>query len=192
MSDSLNTLSLQSIQGEDAWVSVIQKMDEAYADLVQSQVEVEQKNVELEEAKSFSDSIQSAMNDVLIVCDNDGVIEGVNRALTELVGESQPALIGRSLLTFIEQDYREQFQSFRARLQAQPIRDFEIEIQGKDGKVPLSVNCTARLNHRGKSVGMVLVGRALGELQRAYKELNTAHAELQIAQQRLIQSEKMA
>lgn len=192
MSDSLNTLSLQSIQGEDAWVSVIQKMDEAYADLVQSQVEVEQKNVELEEAKSFSDSIQSAMNDVLIVCDNDGVIEGVNRALTELVGESQQALIGRSLLTFIEQDYREQFQSFRARLQAQPIRDFEIEIQGKDGKVPLSVNCTARLNHRGKSVGMVLVGRALGELQRAYKELNTAHAELQIAQQRLIQSEKMA
>ncbi len=126
MSDSLNTLSLQSIQGEDAWVSVIQKMDEAYADLVQSQVEVEQKNVELEEAKSFSDSIQSAMNDVLIVCDNDGVIEGVNRALTELVGESQQALIGRSLLTFIEQDYREQFQSFRARLQAQPIRDFEI------------------------------------------------------------------
>ncbi len=96
MSDSLNTLSMQSIQGEDAWVSVIQKMDEAYADLVQSQVEVEQKNVELEEAKSFSDSIQSAMNDVLIVCDNDGVIEGVNRALTELVGESQQALIGRS------------------------------------------------------------------------------------------------
>lgn len=192
MSDSLNTLSLQSIQGEDAWVSVIQKMDEAYAELVQSQVEVEQKNVELEEAKSFSDSIQSAMNDVLIVCDNDGVIEGVNRALTELVGESQQALIGRSLLTFIEQDYREKFQSFRARLQAQPIRDFEIEIQGKDGKVPLSVNCTARLNHRGKIVGMVLVGRALGELQRAYKELNTAHAELQIAQQRLIQSEKMA
>ena len=146
MSDSLNTLSLQSIQGEDAWVSVIQKMDEAYADLVQSQVEVEQKNVELEEAKSFSDSIQSAMNDVLIVCDNDGVIEGVNRALTELVGESQQALIGRSLLTFIEQDYREKFQSFRARLQAQPIRDFEIEIQGKDGKVPLSVNCTASFN----------------------------------------------
>lgn len=192
MSDSLNTLSLQSIQSEDAWVSVIQKMDEAYADLVHSQVEVEQKNVELEEAKSFSDSIQSAMNDVLIVCDNDGVIEGVNRALTELVGETQEALIGRSLLTFIDEDYREKFQTFRARIQAQPIRDFEIEIHGKDGKVPLSVNCTARLNHRGKSVGMVLVGRALGELQRAYKELNTAHAELQIAQQRLIQSEKMA
>ena len=39
---------------------------------------------------------------------------------------------------------------------------------------------------------MVMVGRPLGELQKAYKELNQAHAELQLAQERLVQSEKMA
>ena len=192
MSDSLDFDPVQAIQNEDAWVSVIQKMDEAYADLVHSQVEVEEKNVELEEAKSFSDSIQSAMNDVLVVCDNDGIIEGVNRALTELVGESESALIGRSILTLIAPELHDKVQGFYERLRAQPLRDYELELQGKSGNVPLSVNCTARLNHRGKSVGMVLVGRPLGELQRAYKELNIAHAELQLAQQRLIQSEKMA
>lgn len=192
MTDSLDFDPVTTIQNEDAWVSVIQKMDEAYADLVHSQVEVEDKNVELEEAKSFSDSIQSAMNDVLIVCDNDGIIEGVNRALTELVGESESALIGRSILTFIAPELHDKVQAFRDRLRVQSVRDYELELQGKSGNVPLSVNCTARLNHRGKSVGMVLVGRPLGELQRAYKELNIAHAELQLAQQRLIQSEKMA
>ena len=64
---------------EDAWVSVIQKMDEAYADLVRYQVEVEEKNLELEENKQFFDSIQSSMSDVLIVCDHSGYIQRVNR-----------------------------------------------------------------------------------------------------------------
>ena len=41
-------------------------------------------------------------------------------------------------------------------------------------------------------IGMVMVGRPLGELQKAYKELNAAHAELKLAQERLVQSEKMA
>ena len=117
MTDALEIDPLTGIQSEDAWVSVIQKMDEAYADLVQSQVEVEQKNVELEEAKSFSDSIQSAMNDVLIVCDNAGNIEGVNRALTELVGQSQEALIGQPFLSLIAQDYHEKIQAFSQKLQ---------------------------------------------------------------------------
>ena len=69
---------------EDAWVSVIQKMDEAYADLVHYQVEIEEKNVELEENKLFFDSIESSMSDVLIVCDHNGCIQRINRALENL------------------------------------------------------------------------------------------------------------
>ena len=38
---------------KEAWVSVIQKMDEAYVDLVHYQVEIEDKNAELNEAKSY-------------------------------------------------------------------------------------------------------------------------------------------
>ncbi|MCU7808885.1 MAG: PAS domain-containing sensor histidine kinase, partial [Candidatus Thiodiazotropha sp. (ex Semelilucina semeliformis)] len=38
---------------ESAWIDVIQKMDKVYADLVHYQVELEQKNAELEEAQQF-------------------------------------------------------------------------------------------------------------------------------------------
>lgn len=76
MSDIQNPKDDPENISDDAWVSVIQKMDEAYADLVHTQVEVEQKNVELEEAKSFFDSIQSSMSDVLIVCGPNGEIQG--------------------------------------------------------------------------------------------------------------------
>jgi two-component system sensor histidine kinase HupT/HoxJ len=40
--------------------------------------------------------------------------------------------------------------------------------------------------------GLVITGRPLGELRKAYSELHQAHEELKTAQQQLIQSEKMA
>ncbi|MCV6611980.1 MAG: ATP-binding protein [Amphritea sp.] len=177
---------------EDAWVSVIQKMDEAYADLVHYQVEVEEKNAELEEARSFFASIQSAMSDVLIVCDHSGAIEGVNSALEQLTGLNESELIGLSLPELVAPAYRQKIDQFLSQLNREPIRDCEIELIGRDGTVPLSMNCSPRNNRRGRLVGMVMVGRPLGELQRAYKELNEAHAEVQLAQERLVQSEKMA
>ena len=57
---------------ENAWIEVIQKMDSVYADLVHYQVELEQKNSELEEAQQFIGSVLSSMTDVLIVCDTEG------------------------------------------------------------------------------------------------------------------------
>lgn len=41
-------------------------------------------------------------------------------------------------------------------------------------------------------MGMVLIGRPIGELRRAYDELHQAHKELKQAQMHLVQSEKMA
>lgn len=181
-----------NIDPEDAWVSVIQKMDEAYADLVHSQVEVEEKNTELEEARSFLHSIQSAMSDVLIVCDQNGVVQGVNRALEQLTGRSEEELIGARFTDLVAATYHSKISSFMGQLRIQPVRDCEVELIGRDGLVPLSMNCSPRNNHRGRLIGMVMVGRPLGELQKAYKELNAAHAELKLAQERLVQSEKMA
>ena len=72
------------------------------------------------------------------------------------------------------------------------MRDKEVFIEGIDGPVPLALNCSPRFNSRGRLVGMVVAGRPLGELHKAFNELNQAHAELKLAQQRLVQSEKMA
>ena len=192
MSDLPDKQQLPDIDAEDAWVSVIHKMDEAYADLVHYQVEVEEKNVELEEAKSFSDSIQSSMSDVLIVCNPQGVIQGCNRALEDLTGRSEAEVIGLSFPQLVDSKYHTKITQFTSQMHVQAVRDCEIELLGKEGAVPLSMNCSPRVNHRGRLVGMVMVGRPLGELQKAYKELNQAHAELQLAQERLVQSEKMA
>ena len=59
-------------------------------------------------------------------------------------------------------------------------------------KALISVNCSPRRDHRGKLVGMVIVGRPVGELRRAYRELDVAHQKLTQTQQQLLVSEKMA
>jgi len=177
---------------DDAWVSVIQKMDEAYAELVHSQVEVEEKNAELQESKLFLDSVQSAMSDVLIACDQSGHIQQVNRALETLTGQSSEQLLGMHFTDLVEPRFLQKVSGLINQIRVQAVRDCELELQGPNGSVPLSMNCSPRKNHRGRLVGMVLIGRPLGELQKAYIELNSAHAELQLAQERLIQSEKMA
>ncbi|MDQ7072523.1 MAG: hypothetical protein Q9N32_01780 [Gammaproteobacteria bacterium] len=61
------SLDLESIIGDDTWIEVVQQMDVIYTDLVESQVELEQKNAELEEAHQFIESILSAMHNILVV-----------------------------------------------------------------------------------------------------------------------------
>jgi two-component system sensor histidine kinase HupT/HoxJ len=65
--------------------------------------------------------------------------------------------------------------------------------QRRDGSpLPVSLNCTPRLSGTGKLVGMVLTGRPVGELRRAYHALRQAHEDLKRTQQQLLQAEKMA
>jgi len=177
---------------EQAWIEVIHKMDEAYADLVHYQVELEQKNAELEETQQFVASVLSSMTDVLIVCDLQGRILQVNRALEEIVGRTEDQLRGRSLQDLLTTPCKRHLAEFSALTCREAVRDCEITLKGLDDEVPLAVNCTSRHDHRGRPLGMVLIGRPVGELRKAYEALNTAHAELKQAQQQLVSSEKMA
>ena len=183
---------VEGLATDEAWVSVIRKMDEAYADLVRYQVQVEEQNAALEEAHNFFDSVQAAMSDVLIACDHEGRIQQVNRAFEELSGRTQESLLGQPMESLCTGESRKQLLSCLHQVRTEPVRDKEISIDGIDGPVPLALNCSPRFNHRGRLVGIVVAGRPLGELQRAFNELNQTHAELKRAQEQLIQSEKMA
>ncbi len=176
--------------GEEAWIEVIQKMDAVYADLVHHQVELERKNAELEEAQQFIDGVLAAMTDVLIVCDRQGRIERVNAALEQVSGYAQRVLTGTPLAVLFP-NHAEAFVDKLAG--GTPIADREMTLLDCAGSpVPLSVNCSERLDHKGALAGFVLIGRPVGELRRAYESLNTAHSELRQAQQQLVVSEKMA
>jgi two-component system, NtrC family, sensor histidine kinase HupT/HoxJ len=179
---------------EESWIDVIRKMDEVYSELVQSQVELERKNAELEEARQFIDGVVAAMTDVLIVCDRSGRIEQVNQALERLVGQSSKSLTGEPLEVLLAPGQQQIFDELSSKLRSGiSISDCEISfIDSSNTPTLLSMSCSSRCDHKGRFVGLVLIGRPVGELRRAYTELAAAHQDLRQAQKQLVFSEKMA
>ncbi|MDX1605799.1 MAG: ATP-binding protein [Candidatus Competibacterales bacterium] len=178
---------------EASWIEVIQKMDEIYADLVHYQVELEQKNAELEQAQRFIASVQAAMSDVLIVCDLRGRVQRVNAALERVTGRTESQLLGQPVSELLSAADRDLGPALVERVRGETVTDCEVALRGpEDEPVPLAVNCSARCDSRGRLVGAVLIGRPVGELRRAYTALNEAHRRLQETQAQLIHSEKMA
>lgn len=180
---------------ESTWLDVIQKMDEVYTRLIDDEVELEKKNSELEQSQQFIVSVLSSMSDVLVVCDERGLIEQANAALCELVGRREDQLRGSSLGDLLADEA-----SVRAAREAMDRSDapragqgIELNLLDRQGQpVPVDASCTPRVGASGRRVGTVWVGRPTAELKRAYHEMRAAHEALKRTQQQLLHSEKMA
>ncbi len=179
---------------EDVWLEVIDKMDEVYSDLLQYEVALEQKNAKLEESQHFILSVLTSMSDIMLVCDRHGLIQDANRSLEDFCGRSIDALRGTPLTELLADPATAE--EARSRLLEQgerEVHDCELALRARDGSaVPVSLNCTPRFSAVGKSLGMVITGRPVGELRRAYQALHQAHEDLKRTQQQLLHAEKMA
>ena len=176
------------------WLDVIRKMDEVYNDLLQYEVALEEKNATLEDTQQFISSVLTSMSDLLIVCSRAGVIESVNAALASLLGVDADALRGRTVFDlFADEESRQRAGRLFADQGSHTVEDIEMLLQAANGSaIPVSLNCTPRYNGVGKMLGLVITGRPVGELRRAYQALRRAHEDLKTTQQQLIHSEKMA
>ncbi|WP_153130077.1 PAS domain-containing sensor histidine kinase [Dechloromonas hortensis] len=179
--------------GEQAWIEVIQKMDEVYNDLLQYEVALEEKNAALEESHQFIESVLASMSDILIVCDRNGGIEEVNPSLCHITGKTAEGLLGTALFElFADAAEQAKAREVFARYGREGVHDCEFFLRAGDGAtVPVSMNCTPRVSQTGKLMGMVVTGRPVGELRRAYSALRQAHDDLKRTQGQLLHAEKM-
>jgi two-component system, NtrC family, sensor histidine kinase HupT/HoxJ len=179
---------------ENVWLDVIQKMDEVYSDLLQYEVALEDKNTALEESQQFIVSVLTSMSDVLLVCNRAGVIQDVNQSLLQLTGRDEAALKGSNIFDlFADEASRQHAQHFFAGHVGETLHDCEMQLRAADGSaIPASLNCTPRYSATGKMLGVVITGRPVGELRRAYHALRQAHEDLKRTQQQLLHAEKMA
>lgn len=187
-------LERQARRADDqAWIEVIQRMDSIYADLVHYQVELEEKNSQLEDAQRFISSVISSMSEILVVCDVNGKIQQVNQALLDNIGGDSERLLGESLTVLFSDKDLPLVADFPQHIRSGTVIDCEVDLVNAERQpVPIALNCSARFDHENRLSGLVMTGRPLGELRRAYSELSRAHEDLKTAQQHLIQSEKMA
>jgi len=190
--EALGVLEFEGAQ-ESAWIEVIKKMDEVYSDLIRYEVDLEEKNAALEDAQRFISSVVESVSDVLIVCDRRYDVLQINKAMLDVTGLTENDLVGKSLSSLLPQEDRFLFNVIRQNAEDGRGRECEIRFKTKEALTDVvAVTGSVRQDHEGRRDGLVLTGRPVGELRRAYEALNRAHAELKQAQQQMVQQEKMA
>jgi len=65
---------------ETVWVEVMSQVEKTYSLLNKNQEELEEKNKSLKTTQDFLSNIMSSMTDVLLVCDQNGLIVQCNKA----------------------------------------------------------------------------------------------------------------
>jgi len=180
-------------EGEGAWIEVIHKMDEVYSDLLRYEVDLERKNAELENAQAFVTNVIESVSDILVVCDPHGLVQQVNSALQQTLGHSAEDIIGKNIADIIDVADKVKLVALLKPRAGPEVVDGELRFATESGSSDLfAINSSPRHDHRGRFIGVVLTGRPIGELRRAYEALHRAHRELQRAQRQLVEQEKMA
>ncbi len=178
---------------EDVWVEVLKSVDQTYKELVENQIELESRNSELEGMRAFLTSVMEAMTDVLIVCGVEGQVLEVNRAFLQASKFDKDEIVGLPVfLAFTDQDAEVLKRDFAALRNGDIVEHVERHMLTDGDPTPLDISVAARTDGRGRFAGTVLIGRPVGELRRAYQDLEASHDALVAAQSQLVHSEKLA
>lgn len=196
--DLAGKVSLPSVfaldgSGEAMWVDVIHRMEEVYSELLRNETDLERKNAELEEAQTFISSVVASVSDILIACGRDGVIHKVNPAFLTLVGMEEAKVIGTRIFDYVIEADRKEAERLMSAGQEGRVLEGDLHFRAAaDREECLAMRCAALFDGRRRRLGAVLTGRPISELRQAYQALHQAHLELQTAQRKLIEQEKMA
>ncbi|MEX0339474.1 MAG: sensor histidine kinase [Arenibacterium sp.] len=188
-------MTSEPIEGlnEEVWRDVIAAVDKTYSELVDYQERLEAQNRELDDMRRFMASVLASVSDLLIVVDPAMRIERTGGAIKSILGLEQEPDAGASLASLLDVMPRSVLEHVITHvMRDQEPRVAEINFPTPEGPTPLEVSVSPRLDPRGRSRGAVLVGRPLGELQNAYRELEESHEALQAAQAQLVHNEKLA
>ncbi len=178
---------------ESMWIDVIRRMDEVYSELLRNEADLERKNAELEEAQAFISSVIASVSDILIVASEKAVIRQVNAAFMRLVGRVESELVGARVDEFVVEADQGRLAQLLASGREGKVLEADLRFRAAGGEEEcLAVRCSAQFTADRRRIGAVLSGRPISELRRAYQALHDAHVELQQAQIRLIEQEKMA
>jgi two-component system sensor histidine kinase HupT/HoxJ len=178
---------------EEVWVEVLKSVDRTYEELVAYQSELEDRNTDLESVRAFMTSVLGAMTDVLLVCDETGRVQEANRACQQVTGRTKASLSDEPVTAlFTETDGAALARDLERLRGGGTVEAVERTLRTAEGSTPLELSITARRDARGRYDGAVLIGRPMGELRRAYADMEESHRALKAAQSQLVHSEKLA
>ncbi|MFQ6061569.1 MAG: ATP-binding protein [Methanosarcinales archaeon] len=150
---------------------------------------VKMKTKEIEETKNYFESILETSVDGINVCDMNGKVLFVNKALAELTGYSKEELIAGKKWSNKEDNKK----IMKILKEFGKVTNFETNIINKDGiKIPIGLSVVVLKDTKGKNIGLVGINRNItkevklrkiqkylsDELEYSYKKLQKSYNEL--------------
>jgi len=163
-----------------AWPDMFVNLQSAYAELTQTQLDLERRAVELAHARDLFDQTLETLTEGLFVADQTGRVARVNRAAAALLQRHAADVVGQPLAQFwadvtlpttpwliLKHGVNGRFG---------PIETALLTAQG--GQLPVSLSCAVMRDHDGKIIGVLAAARDIRETR--------------LLQQQLVQSGKLA
>lgn len=148
-----------------AWPDMFDSLQGAYAELAESQAELERRAAEIDEARELFEQVIDSMSEALFLLDSRGRIVRVNAAATALVATADDELLGRPLEEVWDEPRIPK--TPWELLEAAPdgaLADIDVEVRRQRKlPVPTSVSCALVRSKTGRIAGLIVVARDITE-----------------------------
>ncbi len=149
---------------------------------------------EIIHAKEYIDNILKSMIDSLIVITPDGKIETMNQATLDLLGYKERELIDQPVENIFANDnliltgpHLEKI------IQEEIVRNYNLTYKTKEDKeIPVNFSGSVMKDKEGNVLGIVGVARDMREFNKLIGDLKKAYQDLQTTHAKLVQSSKLA
>ena len=172
---------------EAAWPDMLTNLHVAYAELTQTQRELEQRIGEVNETRELFERVVESMAEALFLTDATGRIMKVNPAAVELVERDATTLLGAPLAEICASTAIPVTPwQLLACAPGGILANVDTEIQTQSGRsVPISISCGLVRDQRGKITGVLMIARDITARRRA-------ETEQQALQQQLLEASRRA
>lgn len=148
----------------------------AYAELTETQVELERRAAEINEMRDLFERVIESMSEALFLLDSSGRIVRVNRAAGRLLGMDQEELIGKPFSDVCgTTDVPTTPKELLERAPSGTLTHHETTIRTLTGQqIPVNLSCALSRDRRGKITGVLINARDITEIfqaQQAEREL---------------------
>jgi PAS domain S-box-containing protein len=135
----------------------------------------------LRESEERYRHLVETMNEGLATADQNYVFTFVNETLCEMLGYSREEMLGRYIVEFVHEDYKDFMEEQIARRQRGEASSYELDWRAKDGqRVYTLVSPRGFYDANGQFTGSLGVLTDITDRKRAEEALQRAHAELEL------------
>ena len=135
----------------------------------------------LRESEERYRQLVETMNEGLAMADQDYIFTFVNERLSEMLGYSREEMLGRHIMEFVHEDYKDLMHDQIVRRQRGDAGSYEIDWRAKDGRrVYTLISPRGFYDANGQFTGSLGVLTDITDRKRAEEALQKAHAELEL------------